>query len=99
MTLVTDDKEALITAIQRNKDEKPAALDVVSSERLKAHEHQFQHKQSLSLKSIIEKQQQFEERAVLRANPSQGKDIDYLSKSTLPSKTRGDLERVKELQR
>ena len=56
MTLVTDDKEALITAIQRNKDEKPAALDVVSSERMKAHEHQFQHKQSLSLKSIIEKQ-------------------------------------------
>ena len=99
MTLVTDDKEALITAIQRNKDEKPAALDVVSSERLKAHEHQFQHKQSLSLQSIIEKQQQFEERAVLRANPIQGKDIDYMNKSTLPSKTRGDLERVKELQR
>lgn len=99
MTLVTDDKEALIAAIQRNKDEKPAALDIVSSERLKAHEHQFQSKQTVSFKSIIDKQKQFEDKAVLRTSAIPAKDIDYISKTTLPNKIKGDFERVKELER
>ena len=98
MTLVTDDKAALITAIGRNKDEKLASLDVVSSERLKMHEAQFNHENSLPLSIVIERQRQFEEKSVLRVQ-SQTKDIDYIMNSKVAGKTINNVEIMKELER
>lgn len=98
MTLVTDDKAALITAIQRNKDEKLASLDIISSERLKMHEAQFNHKNSLSFSIVIERQRQFEEKSVLKAQ-SQIRDIDYIVNNKAPGKTINSVEKMKELER
>ncbi|PWY54109.1 conjugal transfer protein TraI [Legionella qingyii] len=55
MTLVTDNKEELIEAIQRNSNEKPASLDVISSKQLMNHEDRFMGKAQLSIQSVIDK--------------------------------------------
>ncbi|HHI9467504.1 TPA: MobF family relaxase [Legionella anisa] len=59
MTLVTDDKEELNKAIQRNSDEKSASLDVISSKQLKQHKEHFMQNQ-LSIQSAIDKKIHFE---------------------------------------
>lgn len=61
MTLVTDQRDELREAIHRNIDEKKAALDMLSSQKLKDHELRFKEKGSLSIQSVIDKQKTFEE--------------------------------------
>lgn len=60
MTLVTDNKEELVRAIRRNTDEKPAALDRISSEQLVRHEERFNHHNNHSIQTVIAKKQGFE---------------------------------------
>ncbi|HHT0594798.1 TPA: MobF family relaxase [Legionella anisa] len=60
MTLVTDNKEKLTHAIQRNTDEKPAALDRMSSAQLARHEERFNHLSKTSIQTVISKKQVFE---------------------------------------
>ena len=60
MTLVTDNKEQLTQAIQRNNDEKKAALDMVSSQQLKKHENRFNEQANLSIELVIDKKRHFE---------------------------------------
>lgn len=60
MTLVTDNKEQLTQAIQRNNDEKQAALDIVSSPQLKKHENRFYEQANLSIQLVIDKKRHFE---------------------------------------
>ncbi|WP_131783650.1 MobF family relaxase [Legionella gresilensis] len=55
MTLVTDDKEKLLQAIEKNTAKKPASLDITSSAQLAQHEKQFSHQNQLALQSIIDK--------------------------------------------
>lgn len=55
MTLVTDNKEELIRAIQKNSDEKPASLDVISSKQLMHHEERFNQQTQLSIQPVIDK--------------------------------------------
>ncbi|MDP3704446.1 MAG: MobF family relaxase [Legionellaceae bacterium] len=59
MTLVTDDKELLSQAIQRNNDEKQAALDIVSSLQL----DRFKKQTNLSIQFVIDKKLHFEKQA------------------------------------
>ncbi len=47
MTLVTDSREHLIQAIEHNKDEKQAALDVLSAQQVKQHEMHFKQTKEL----------------------------------------------------
>ena len=60
MTLVTDNKEHLIEAIQRNNDEKPAALDMVSSHQLITHDTRFKEQTTLQMQAVIDKKVRFE---------------------------------------
>lgn len=60
MTLVTDNKEQLVEAIQKNSDEKRASLDMISSPKLVQHELRFQQNNQLSLRATIDKKIQFE---------------------------------------
>ncbi|MDP3705197.1 MAG: hypothetical protein Q8R24_04730 [Legionellaceae bacterium] len=60
MTLVTDDKVQLTEAIQRNHDEKQAALDMISSRQLMAHERRFQEHGNMSFQAVIDKKKTFE---------------------------------------
>ena len=60
MTLVTDNKEELEHALRRNMDEKQAAIDMVSSRRLKEHENRFKDKNAFSIQSVIDKKIKFE---------------------------------------
>ncbi|PWY53879.1 conjugal transfer protein TraI [Legionella qingyii] len=60
MILVTDNKEELVRAIRRNTDEKPSALDRISSEQLVRHEERFSHHNSHSIQTVIAKKQGFE---------------------------------------
>ena len=54
MTLVTDNKENLINAINKNNDEKLASLDMVSSKQLMNHDARFNRE--LSIRPVINKQ-------------------------------------------
>ena len=58
MTLVTDNKENLINAINKNSDEKLASLDMVSSKQLISHDARFN--KELSIRPVINKQIQRE---------------------------------------
>ncbi|STX81701.1 conjugative transfer protein TraI [Legionella busanensis] len=60
MILVTDNKEKLIDAIEKNSSLKPASLDITSSSQLAQHEKRFNHSNQLSLQSIIDKKIQIE---------------------------------------
>ncbi len=60
MTLVTDDKTQLVEAIQRNHDEKQAALDMISSRQLMAHVRRFQEHSNLSFQPVIDKKKTFD---------------------------------------
>lgn len=60
MTLVTDNKEALEASIRLNRDEKAAALDMVSSHKLKEHAERFKNNTSLSFQTLIDKKEDFE---------------------------------------
>lgn len=60
MTLVTDNKEQLVQAIQKNSDEKRASLDVISSHKLNQHVSRFTHNHQFSIKPAIDKKIQFE---------------------------------------
>lgn len=53
MVIVTDDKDTMVKAITCNDAEKSSALDMVSSDMLKAHELRF--KSRLHLREVIEK--------------------------------------------
>lgn len=53
MTLVTDNKEALAKAIEKNPDEKQASLDMISSKQLIEHNLRFQDKSRLSIQPVI----------------------------------------------
>lgn len=54
MILVTDNKEALIKAIEKNPDEKPASLDMISSQTLIEHNLRFKDKSRLSIQPTID---------------------------------------------
>lgn len=60
MTLITDNNAQLIEAIQRNCDEKSAALDTLSSQQLHAHILRFNQLNSPFLQPVIDKKIQFE---------------------------------------
>lgn len=60
MTLVTDNKEELVHAIRRNTEEKPVALDRISSEQLVRHEERFVQSNKFSIQAVITKKQAFE---------------------------------------
>ena len=60
MILVTDDKEALSKAIERNVDDKKASLDILSSHQLISHEERFKPQQPLSIQPVIDKKIQEE---------------------------------------
>lgn len=100
MTLVTDNKEHLIAAIKRNKDEKLASLDIVSKDRLKMHEAQFKNKNSISMQSVIDKKKHFEVNAVFKAHDAGNKseDLEYF-KNHIPNKNLSPIEKNKELER
>lgn len=53
MTVVTDDKDTMVKAITCNDAEKSSALEMVSSDTLKAHETRF--KSRLNLREVVEK--------------------------------------------
>ena len=74
MTLVTDNKEQLVEAIQRNNDEKPAALDMVSIQQLRMHESK------LSIQTVIDKKIQFEHQAqeLNFTKVSHQKSVEYI---------------------
>ncbi len=74
MTLVTDNKEELEHAIRRNIDEKQAAMDMVSSCRLKDHENRFKDKGALSIQSVIDKKIKFEHQ---RRDLSNIQELDF----------------------
>ena len=69
MTLVTDNKEYLIDAISRNKDDKKAVLDKFTSSHLKTHGDKFKSK--ISINSVINKKLEFEK-------SSQNLDLNYI---------------------
>lgn len=60
MTMVTDNREMLTQAIQQNKDDKTASLDILSSRQLKRHEERFTSQTHLPMQAVIEKKRQFE---------------------------------------
>lgn len=60
MILVTDNKEALSKAIERNVNEKKASLDILSSHQLINHEERFKPQQPLSIQPVINKKIQKE---------------------------------------
>lgn len=60
MILVTDNKEELVHAIRRNTEEKPVALDRISSEQLVRHEERFVQSNKFSMQAVITKKQAFE---------------------------------------
>ncbi|WP_454783998.1 MobF family relaxase [Legionella sp. WA2024007413] len=64
MTLVTDNKEELIWAIQRNNDEKPASLDVFSSKQLVNHYERYKQQNFVPLQSIINRKQSWEAQSI-----------------------------------
>jgi len=61
MTLVTDDKERLIDAIEHNHDDKRASLDILSSEDLIKHSQRFKESAQLSIQPTIDKKIQREQ--------------------------------------
>ncbi len=60
MTLVTDNCERLVAAIDRNLDEKPASLDMLSSQQLIQHDARFKAQSQLSIQPVIDKKLQRE---------------------------------------
>lgn len=52
ITLVTDNKERLASAISQNSGEKEAALDAISSQRLIQHEERFREQSKVNLKPV-----------------------------------------------
>lgn len=63
MTLVTDDRESLKDAIERNSDIKKASLDMISSQQLTAHDLRFNNKYQISIQPTINKKIQQEKGA------------------------------------
>lgn len=56
MTLITDDKEQLIRALEKNDDTKKSAIDYVSTATLVEHQNRFNsHDKSISIDAIIAK--------------------------------------------
>ncbi len=100
MTLVTDNKEHLIAAIKRNKDEKLASLDIVSRDQLKMHAAQFKNKNSISMQSVIDRKKHFEERASFKDHDTgyKSQDLEYF-KNAIPNKNLSPIEKNKELER
>lgn len=60
MTLVTDDKESLVRAIQKNNDDKSSSLDVINSHKLKAHSERFIDKINIDLNPVINRKVELE---------------------------------------
>ncbi len=77
MTLVTDHRDDLRAAIHRNIDEKKAALDMISSHKLKAHELRFKEKGALSIQSVIDKQKTFEEAKRGNRHQPEAKQLEF----------------------
>lgn len=65
MTLVTDNKERLIDAIEHNPDDKRASLDILTSDHLIKHSQRFKGSGQLNIQSTIDKkiEREFEERS------------------------------------
>lgn len=56
MTLITDDKQQLIRALERNDDAKKSSIDFVSQDQMTEHQSRFAaHSNSLNIDAIIEK--------------------------------------------
>lgn len=55
VTLVTDDKEALAKAIEKNPDEKQASLDMISSKQLIQHEQRLLGQTNFSIQPVIDR--------------------------------------------
>ena len=55
MTLVTDDRESLIKAIENNPDDKHASLDMISSKQLVQHKQRFLSQTNFSIQPVIDK--------------------------------------------
>lgn len=94
MTLVTDNKEELIKAIQRNTDEKSASLDVISSKQLANHYERYKQHTLLSLHSIIDKKQIFETHQV----PKNVSELYFTKNKSTDSFSQKSKELVKELE-
>lgn len=73
MTLVTDDRERLIEAIERNPDERKASLDIISSEQLIKHENRFKD-QHLNIQPTIDKKIQ---RESISVSKQQVQELDF----------------------
>lgn len=77
MTLVTDDRKELQHAIHRNIDEKYAALDMVSSNKLQEHELRFKEKTMLSIQSVIDKKIDFENSKSFRSGAREVEELNF----------------------
>lgn len=53
ITLVTDNKERLASAISQNSGEKEAALDAISSRRLIQHEERFREQSKVNIEPVV----------------------------------------------
>lgn len=79
MTLVTDNKEDLVRAIQRNIDEKPAALDITSSAQLIQHKERFSENNMSSFQSIIDRKIVQESEKTSSTTAHQKMDVDEMT--------------------
>lgn len=77
MTLVTDHRDELREAIHRNVDEKKAALDMLSSQKLNGHELRFKEKGAISIQSVIDKQKTFEEAKRSNRHQPETKQLEF----------------------
>lgn len=78
MTLVTDNKEDLVRAIQRNSDENAAAIDITSSAQLIRHKEQFSQNNIPSIQSVIDRKM-MQESQKTPSTMHQKKEVDELS--------------------
>ncbi|KTC83702.1 MobF family relaxase [Legionella brunensis] len=83
MTLVTDNKEELVHAIQKNSMEKPASLDIISSQQLLNHESRFSSQQ-ISLHAVIEKRKSLEKKIVSQILDQQNNLHEHMAKKNQP---------------
>lgn len=68
MTLVTDDKESLINAIQKNNDDKSASLDIIKSREIQQHSERFKNQININLNHVIHKKFEIENKAISKSS-------------------------------